>query len=49
MLTANAAPNEGNYEKSYTATVFDAEAMKKVKFLFEEYQLNGIILNDSFK
>jgi hypothetical protein len=48
MLTANAAPREGNYEKSYTMAVFDAEAMKKAKVLFEEYRLNGIILNDSF-
>ncbi len=48
MLTANAVPHEGNYEKSYTMAVFDAKAMKKAKALFEEYRLNGIILNDSF-
>jgi hypothetical protein len=29
MLTANTAPQKGNYEKSYTAAVFDAETTRK--------------------
>jgi hypothetical protein len=48
MLTANAAPQQGNYDKSYAAAIFDADVLKKAKNLFEEYHRNGIILNGNF-
>jgi len=48
MLTANAAPQSGNYEKSYTASYFDAETFKRAKVLFEKYRSDGVILNCSF-
>jgi hypothetical protein len=48
MPATNVAPQKGNYEKTYTAAIFDAEAMKKAKEMFEEYRTSGIILNDCF-
>ena len=48
MLMENAVSQNGNYEKYYAASCFDAEVFKKAKFLFEEYRTNGVILNGSF-
>lgn len=48
MLTANTMAQNGNYEKYYSAAVFDADVREKAKALFDEYRSGGIILNDSF-
>lgn len=48
MLTSNAVPQDGNYEKYYTAAFFDAEMFEKARNLFDEYHSTGVILNDSF-
>jgi len=48
MLTANIVPNDGNYEKYYTATLFDAEVIARAKSLFDEYRSKGVILNYDF-
>lgn len=48
MLTSNAVPQCGNYEKYYSTTFFDGEAFAKAENLFDEYRLCGVILNNSF-
>ncbi len=47
-LTANTMAQNGNYEKYYSAAVFDADVREKAKALFDEYRSGGIILNGSF-
>ena len=48
MLTSSAVPQNRNYEKYYTASVFDMGAFVKAKALFDEYRLSGVILNSGF-
>ena len=48
MLTSNAVPQNGNYEKYYTAAAFNAEVFVKAKALFDEYRSSGVILNGCF-
>jgi len=48
MLTANVVPQNGNYEKYYTAAVFDENVFEKAVSLFKDYRSSGVILNDDF-
>ena len=48
MMSAAAVSQTGNYEKYYTTSFFDREAFNRAENLFNEYRLNGVILNDSF-
>jgi len=48
MLTSSAVAQNGNYEKYYSAAVFDAGVFERAMTLFEEYRSGGVILSGDF-